>query len=100
MHTRQAGDEGSHEISAKDMWGTLGAKTTMKEAWEAMMAMRVGVDQVKEVNVQKLLKKFENIEFKEGESVEDFGMRIHNLVANIKSLHESIDDTRVVKKFL
>jgi hypothetical protein len=40
------------------------------------------------------------IEFKEGESVEDFGMRITNLVTNIKSLVESIDDTRVVKKFL
>lgn len=55
---------------------------------------------MKEVNVQKLLKEFENIEFKEGESVEDFGMRIINLVTNIKSLREVIDDTRVVKKFL
>jgi hypothetical protein len=62
--------------------------------------MRVGADRVKEVNVQKLLKEFENIEFKEGETVEDFGMRITNLVANIKSLGESIDDARVVKKFL
>jgi hypothetical protein len=48
----------------------------------------------------KLLKEFENIEFKEGESVEDFGMRITNLVANIKSLGEPLEDTRVVKKFL
>jgi cell fate (sporulation/competence/biofilm development) regulator YlbF (YheA/YmcA/DUF963 family) len=54
---------------------------------------------VKEVNAQKLLKEFENIEFKEGESVEDFGMRIINLVTNIKSLGETVDDARVVKKF-
>jgi hypothetical protein len=84
----------------KEMWGTLGAKRTVKEAWEAVMNMRIGADRVKEVNVQKLLKEFENIEFKDGESVEDFGMRITNLVANIKSLGESVDDTRVVKKFL
>jgi hypothetical protein len=84
----------------KKMWGTLGAKRTVKEAWEAVMNMRIGADRVKEVNVQKLLKEFENIEFKDGESVEDFGMRITNLVANIKSLGESVDDTRVVKKFL
>jgi hypothetical protein len=64
------------------------------------MNMRIGADRVKEVNVQKLLKEFENIEFKDGESVEDFAMRITNLVANIKSLGESVDDTRVVKKFL
>jgi hypothetical protein len=62
--------------------------------------MRVGADRVKEVNVQKLLKEFENIEFKDEESVEDFGMRITNLVANIRSLGETLDDTRVVKKFL
>jgi hypothetical protein len=84
----------------KEMWGTLGAKGTMKEAWEAVMVMRVEADRVKEVNVQKLLKEFENIEFKEGESVEDFGKRITNLVANIKSLGETIEDTHVVKKFL
>jgi hypothetical protein len=107
-----------------------------------VMIMRVGADRVKEVNVQKLLKEFENIEFKELETVvpemavvgtllascpciwlfsffkyirqsscrpfekkeletvEDFGMRITNLVANIKSLGESIDDAGVVKKFL
>jgi hypothetical protein len=65
-----------------------------------VMIMRVGADRVKEVNVQKLLKEFENIEFKELETVDDFGMRITNLVANIKSLGESIDDARVVKKFL
>ena len=84
----------------KEMWGTLGAKKTVKEAWEAVKIMRIGADRVKEVNVQKLIREFENIEFKEGESVEDFGMRITNLVTNIKSLVESIDDTRVVKKFL
>jgi hypothetical protein len=84
----------------KEMWGTLGAKKTVKEVWEVVKIMRIGADRVKEVNVQKLIREFENIEFKEGESVEDFGMRITNLVTNIKSLGESIDDTRVVKKFL
>jgi hypothetical protein len=84
----------------KEMWGTLGAKQTVKEAWETVKTMRIRVDRVKEVNIQKLLKEFENIEFKEGESVEDFGMRITNLVANIKSLGEPLEDTLVVKKFL
>jgi len=84
----------------KEMWGTRGSKKTVKEAWETVKMMRIGADQVKEVNVQKLLKELENIEFKEGESVEDFWMRIINLVAYIKLLGETLDDTRVVKKFL
>lgn len=62
--------------------------------------MKVGVDRVKEINVQKLLKEFENVEFKDGESVEDFGMRIVNLVATLKTLGETIDEPRVVKKIL
>ena len=84
----------------KEMWGTRGAKKIVKEAWETVKTMWIGVDQMKEVNVHKLLKEFENIKFKEGESVEYFGMRIINLVANIKLLGETLDDTRVVKKFL
>jgi hypothetical protein len=84
----------------KEMWQTLGRKTSVKEAWEAVKTMQIGADRVKEVNTQKLLKEFENIQFKEGESVDDFGMRITNLVRNLKTLGESIDDVRVVKKFL
>ena len=84
----------------KEMWQTLGRKSTVKEAWEAVKTMRVGADRVKEVNAQRLLKEFENIQFKEGESVDDFGMRITNLVGNLKTLGETIADVRVVKKFL
>ena len=34
----------------KEMWQTLGRKTTVKEAWEAVKTMRIGADRVKEVN--------------------------------------------------
>jgi hypothetical protein len=33
-----------------------------------------------------MLKEFKNIGFKEGETIDDFGMRISNLMANLKSL--------------
>ena len=84
----------------KEMWQTLWGKKSVEEAWEAVKLMRVGADRVKEVNAQRLLKEFENIQFKEGESVDDFGMRITNLVGNLKILGEKIEDVRVVKKFL
>ncbi|CAD6339575.1 unnamed protein product [Miscanthus lutarioriparius] len=66
----------------KEMWGTLGVKKTVKEAWETVQTMRVQADQVKE------------------ESIEAFGMWITNLIANLKSLGETVDDPRVVKKFI
>jgi hypothetical protein len=78
----------------------LGSQKTIKEAWGVVKTMRLGVDRVKAVNAQKLLKEFENIAFKDGESVEDFGMRITNLVSNLKTLGEIVEDNHVVKKFL
>jgi hypothetical protein len=84
----------------KEMWQSLSARPTLKEAWEAVKLMRLGADRVKEVNAKKLLQEFENIKFKDGESVEDFGMRITNLVGNLRALGEIVEDVRVVKKFL
>lgn len=34
----------------KEMWATLGARKTVKEAWEVVRTMRLGVDHVKDVN--------------------------------------------------
>ncbi|XP_066373831.1 uncharacterized protein [Miscanthus floridulus] len=62
--------------------------------------MRLGADQVKEVKAQRLLREFENIAFKEGESIDEFGMRISNLAAELKTMGETVEDSRVIKKFL
>ena len=75
-------------------------KKTVKEAWEVVKMMRLGADRIKDVNAQKLIQEFENISFKDGETVDDFGMRINNLVANLKNLGETVEETKVVKKFL
>jgi cell fate (sporulation/competence/biofilm development) regulator YlbF (YheA/YmcA/DUF963 family) len=72
----------------------------VKEAWETVQTMWLGADRVKDVNAQKLMEEFQNIKFKEGETIDDFGMRITNLVGNLKALGEKIEDVRVVKKFL
>jgi hypothetical protein len=52
------------------------------------------------VNAQWLLQEFENIIFKEGESVDQFAMRITNLIANLRTLGETVEDSRIIKKFL
>jgi len=78
----------------------LGAKKTVKEAWEAVKSMRVGAKHVKEANAQRLLQEFENIMFKDGETVDDFALRINALAADMRTSGEAIEDTRVVKKML
>ncbi|CAD6221564.1 unnamed protein product [Miscanthus lutarioriparius] len=84
----------------KEMWQMLGNHKTVKEAWEAVQTMHLGADRVKEVNAQKLLQEFENIAFRDGETIDQFGMRITNLVANLRTLGETVEDACVVKKFL
>lgn len=84
----------------KEMWTTLGAKATVKEAWDSVKSMRQGADRVKESHAQRLQQEFENIRFKEGEGVDDFGLRINSLAENMRGLGEKINETRIVKKIL
>ena len=45
----------------------LGAKSSAKEAWEAIAAMRVGFDRAKKAMAQHLKQEYANLKFKDGE---------------------------------
>ena len=83
-----------------EMHPMLLKKKNAKEAWDALKIMRLGADRVKEANAQRLLQEFENISFKEGETVDDFALRINGLAADLRTSGEAIEDSRVVKKML
>jgi hypothetical protein len=69
----------------------LAVKRTTKEAWEAIRAMRVGSDRVQKGKVQQQKKEFEMISFRDGESVDDFALRLTNLSqASPRSKHLSM----------
>jgi hypothetical protein len=44
------------------------------------------------------MKEFENMAFRDGETVGDFVMRINGLTASLRDLGEEMEDSRVVKK--
>lgn len=83
-----------------EMLSTLAVKDTAKQAWDTIKTQRMGVDRVREANAQKLRMEFESITFKDGESVDDFSMRITSLVNNLQVLGDTVEEERVVKKFL
>ncbi|KAH7845363.1 hypothetical protein Vadar_001167 [Vaccinium darrowii] len=83
-----------------EMLSTIGRKPTAKAAWEAVKIMRMGVDRVREGNAQTLRREFNNITFKNGESIDDFYMRITGLVNNLRLLGDTIDELEVVRKML
>ena len=54
----------------------LGAKSSAKEAWEAIAAMRVGSNHAKKATAQLLKQEYANLKYKDGESVDDFSLRL------------------------
>jgi hypothetical protein len=52
-------------------------KSTAKKAWDAIATMRVGDDRVKKAATQQLRSQFDRAMFREGETVEDFALRLN-----------------------
>lgn len=55
---------------------------------------------MREVNAQQPRADFENLIFKDGEHVDDFAIRITDLTTRLCLLGDTIDDTRIIQKFL
>lgn len=83
-----------------EMLGSLGRKLTARSAWEAVKTVRVGVQRVRDSAAAQLKKDFADITFKDGESVDDFALRIVGLANNIRVLDHDVTDADVVKKLL
>jgi hypothetical protein len=83
-----------------EMLASLGTKRTAQSAWEAIKSRRIGVQHVRDANAEQLQKEFDNIQFKDGETVDDFSLRIIRLVNNITVLGGKITEPEIVKKML
>jgi hypothetical protein len=70
------------------------------EAWNAVKSRRVGSDQVRRTEAQRLLREFENIKFTAGESVDDFTTRLQNLAADLETVGETVPRRKMVEKLL
>jgi hypothetical protein len=83
-----------------EMVAAVASKTSAKAAWDTIKTMRVGDKRVRELMVQQLLQQFETAEFKEGEAMEDFSMRLSGMVQHLATLGEIVEEPKVVSKFL
>ncbi|KAL6600448.1 hypothetical protein ACP70R_045248 [Stipagrostis hirtigluma subsp. patula] len=83
-----------------EMKAGLTVKETAKEAWAAVKSMRMGDNHVRDANPQTLLKQFENMAWRDGESLDAFSMRLMALVRELRELGEAMEDERAVEKML
>ena len=77
----------------------LGAKSSAKEAWEAIAALHIGSDRTKKAMAQLLKQEYANLKFKDGESV-DFSLRLQSLISKLRSHGVTIDEEEAVSKYL
>ena len=85
---------------SEDLLLTLAEKDSAKEAWEMHKTMHMGAERVKEAKVQTLKSEFEVLRMKNGESVDDFAMKLTAIVNGIRSLGDKVEEVYVVKKLL
>ena len=83
-----------------EMLRTLAAKDSAKEAWDTVKTLRMGVERVRESRAQVMRRDFENLSFKEGETMEDFALRLTGLISDLQELGDDIDEIKAVRKFL
>ena len=48
--------------------------------------MHAGDDRMKDASIQRLMRQFNNLTFRDGESVSDFAMRINGLITSLCEL--------------
>lgn len=84
----------------QEMIPMLAVKDTAKEAWDAIKTIRVGADRVRDSKAQNFRKQYEDLRFKPGESVDDFGLRLQELVHQLDVHGDPIDDKKVILKYL
>jgi hypothetical protein len=62
--------------------------------------MRIGDDRVRKSTAQSLCAEYEQISFRDGESVDDFALRLSNLVQRLAILGDLEPGPKVVDKYL
>lgn len=83
-----------------EMVPSIAKLETDKEAWDAIATMRVGDDRVKKSTAQQLRRQFDHATIKEGESVEDYALRLNGMAAHLATLGEDLEEAQIMQKIL
>jgi len=84
----------------EELHDSIARKPTAKAAWEALKKVHLGVDRVRQAKANTLRREFEALRFKDGESVDDFAVRITDLATQLEVLDAGYAEPEVVRKFL
>jgi hypothetical protein len=80
----------------QEMVPTITKKETAKEAWDAIVTMRIDDDHVKKAMAQQLHRKFDLATFDNGETIDDYALRLSGMVAHLATLDEEVKDGEII----
>lgn len=83
-----------------EMRVSLHGKGTAKRAWDAIKIERVGVDRIRKAKATNLLREFDALTFRDGETIDDFTHRLSNIVSELSILGDPLGEPAVVRKIL
>ena len=84
-----------------DLGAALANKPTAKLAWEAIATERLGGERVRRATLQRLRGEWESLIFQPGEQIENFALRLTNLMEQMALNGDTdLDEERAVEKFL
>ncbi|XP_022570911.2 uncharacterized protein LOC106407057 [Brassica napus] len=77
-----------------------GGLDTARKVWDAIKTRYVGADRVREARLQTLMTEFDRLKMKDTEKIDDFVGKLSELSSKSAALGESMDESKLVKKFL
>jgi hypothetical protein len=83
-----------------EMQAGLAVKATTHDAWEAFKQVRLSIDRVREANAERLCREFSEIEFKAGETMEDFSLWLNTVASQLRALGNVVSNKEMIKQML
>ena len=78
----------------------VGDLDTSKKVWDAIKSRHMGADRVREARLQTLMAEFDRLRMKDTDTIDDFVGKISEISSKSSALGETIEGTKLVKKFL
>ena len=78
----------------------VGELDTAKKVWDAIKSRHMGADRVREAWLQTIMSEFDRLKMKDSDKIDDFVGKLSEISSKSTALGETIDETKLVKKFL
>jgi hypothetical protein len=78
------------------MHETMANKPSARAAWEDLRIANLGIERVRRAKVHTLRREFNSLSFKDGETIDDFSVRINGVVQQLRTLGDEIDKVTIV----